>query len=89
VSRERLRSGRLDACKTTEEEQQVAQLLTWIGRLSGCLGVLVCAAAVVARASGTWLVGGIQIGALFQLGMAAMILACLAYCAQLAERPRK
>ena len=67
----------------------MADLLTWIGRLAGCLGILVCAIALLARITGTWAVGGIQIGTLLQLGMAAMILACLAYCADVAERPRK
>ena len=66
----------------------MAHLLTWIGRLAGCIGVLVCAVALLARVTHTWGVGGIQIGTLLQLGMASMILACLAYCAELAERPR-
>lgn len=65
----------------------MAHLLTWIGRLAGVLGVMVCAAALVARLTGSWAIGGIQIGTLFQLGIAAMILACLAYCAVLVERP--
>lgn len=67
----------------------MANLLTWIGRLSGCVGVLVCAVALGARVSGTWTLGAMQIGTLFQLGVAAMVLACLAYCAELAERPRR
>ena len=67
----------------------MTNLLTWTGRLAGCLGVLVCAVALLARVSGTWAIGGIQIGTLLQLGMAAMILGCLAYCADLAERPRQ
>jgi len=66
----------------------MAHLLTWIGRLAGCTGVLVCAVALLARVTHTWGVGGVQIGTLLQLGMASMILACLAYCAELAERPR-
>ena len=67
----------------------MAQLLTWVGRLAGFLGVIVCAVALVARLTGTWAVGGIQIGTLLQLGLAAMILACLAYCAVLVERPQR
>jgi hypothetical protein len=67
----------------------MANLLIWIGRVAGCLGVLVCAMALGARVTGTWSVGGMQIGTLFQFGMAAMILGGLAYCAALAERPRK
>jgi hypothetical protein len=66
----------------------MAILLTWIGRLAGCVGVLVCAVALGARLTGTWALGGMQIGTLFQLGVAAMVLGCLAYCAKLGERPR-
>lgn len=65
---------------------QMGNLLMWLGRLAGCLGVLLCAVAVGARLTGTWAVGGIQVGTLLQVGMAAMILGCLAYCANLAER---
>ncbi len=64
-------------------------LLLWIGRLAGLVGILVCAVAFSARITGTWNLGGFQVGALLQAGMAAMILACLAYSADLAERARK
>jgi hypothetical protein len=67
----------------------MARLLTWIGRTAGCLGVVVCAVALLARLTNSWAVGGIQISTLLQLGMAATILACLAYCAELAERPQR
>ena len=61
-------------------------LLLWIGRLAGSVGFLVCVAAVLARITGTWKLGGMFAGTLFQAGVAAMILSCLAYCAYLAER---
>jgi hypothetical protein len=64
-------------------------LLLWIGRLAGLIGVLICAVAFAARVNGTWTLGGFQVGTLLQAGMAAMILACLAYCANFAERARK
>ncbi|TMH28209.1 MAG: hypothetical protein E6H66_22155 [Betaproteobacteria bacterium] len=64
-------------------------LLLWIGRLAGVLGILVCAVAFGARLTGMWNLGGFQVGALLQSGMAAMILACLAYSADVAERARK
>lgn len=64
-------------------------LLLWVGRLAGLVGVLVCAVAFVGRVSGTWILGGFQVGTLLQGGMAAMLLGCLAYIANLAERPRK
>ena len=63
----------------------MAQLLTWIGRLAGCLGVVVCAVALMTRLTGSWAVAGVSIGTLLQLGMASMILACLAYGARLVE----
>jgi hypothetical protein len=63
----------------------MAQLMTWVGRFAGCLGLLVCAVALGARLTGSWAVAGISIGTLLQLGMAAMILGCLAYCAVLVE----
>jgi hypothetical protein len=47
--------------------------------------VLVCAVAVGARLIGSWAVAGVSIGTVLQLGMAAMILASLAYCAVLVE----
>ena len=63
----------------------MARMLTWVGRLAGCVGVLVCAVAVGARLIGSWDVAGVAIGTVLQLGMAAMILASLAYCAVLVE----
>jgi len=62
------------------------QLLLWIGRLAGLAGAVVCAAAVIIRMSGGFVAGGFQVGTLLQVGIAAMVLACLAYLAVLAER---
>ena len=64
-------------------------LLRWIGRTAGLVGVLLCAASVVLRASGAFFVGGLQVGTLLQVGVAAMMLGCLAYVAALAEGARK
>jgi hypothetical protein len=66
----------------------MGNLLLWIGRLSGSAGVVVCAAALVTRLAGTWMLGGLAVGTIFLAGMAAMILGCLAYCADMAERAR-
>ncbi len=63
-------------------------LLLWIGRAAGLFGALVCAAAVVIRLSGRWYLGVVPVGTLLQLGIAAMILGCLAYAAVSAERRR-
>jgi hypothetical protein len=64
-------------------------LLLWIGRIAGIVGVVVCAAAAVARASAIWGIAGVPVGTVFQAGMAAMILACLAYVSLLTEGARK
>lgn len=60
--------------------------LRWTGRLAGLAGVLICAGAILARLSGSYLLGGFQVGTLLQAGVAAMVVACLAYLALLAER---
>jgi hypothetical protein len=62
-------------------------LLIWIGRIAGLAGVALCAVALVSRAANTWNIGSYNIGAIFQAGLAGMLLACLAYAAHLAERP--
>ena len=63
-------------------------LLRWVGRLSGLAGVLVCAAAVLARMAGSYVIGGFQVGTLLLAGIAAMLTACLSYLVLLVERPR-
>lgn len=64
-------------------------LLLWTGRLAGVFGLLVCAAAFGARLAGKWYIAGVPAATLLQAGMAAMIVACLAYCANVAERAQK
>ena len=63
-------------------------LLRWTGRSGGLIGVLLCVVSVVVRATGTFGVGGFQVGTVFQAGMASMILGCLAYLAVLVEGAR-
>ena len=64
-------------------------LLLLVGRLAGLIGVVLCVCAFVGRLTGTWALGGFQIGTVLQGGIAAMLLGCLAYCAHLAERSRR
>jgi hypothetical protein len=64
------------------------QLLRWTGRISGLIGLLVCIAAVFARAGGAFVLGNFQVGTMLQAGMAAMILGCLAYLAVLVDGAR-
>ena len=54
------------------------KMIQSVGDAAGLLGILVCIAAGLARLGGTWSVGGVQIATLFQLGIALMVLACLA-----------
>lgn len=61
-------------------------LLIWIARLAGILGVALIVVAGFARLSGAFWLAGFQIGTLLQAGMAAMLVACLGYLASLAER---
>ena len=63
-------------------------LLIWIGRIAGIVGVLVGVGAVAARAVGFWHVGSMSSGSLLQAGVAAMVVAILAYVAAIAERRR-
>lgn len=60
-------------------------LLLWIGRLAGLAGVLLCGVAVAARLSGSYELGSFQALTLLDAGTAAMVMACLAYLALLAE----
>ena len=63
-------------------------LLMWVGRIAGLAGVALCAVASIARLQGVWTLGGYSIGSVLQAGMAGLLLGCLAYLADLAERPR-
>jgi len=64
-------------------------VLLWIGRAAGFAGVLICAVAVASRLAGIWHIGNYPVGTLLLGGMAAMLMACLAYAAAIAERTRK
>jgi hypothetical protein len=68
---------------------QMENVLLWIGRAAGIVGVLTCAIAVASRVAGSWHLGSYSVGTLLLGGMAAMLLACLAYVAAIAEGTRK
>ncbi len=61
-------------------------LLMWTGRVAGSIGAITACAAVAMRAAGMWHLGSLQIGTVLQAGLAAMVLATLAYVAAMAER---
>jgi hypothetical protein len=60
--------------------------LLWAGRALGVTGMALTAAAVVTRAGGAYQLGGFQAVTVLTAGTAAMVGACLAYVAMLAER---
>ena len=61
-------------------------LLMWLARLAGIFGVAVILIAGLARVAGAFWLGSFQVGTLLQVGMAATLVACLAYLALLVER---
>jgi hypothetical protein len=63
-------------------------VLIWIGRIAGLLGMVAVGCAVIARATGVWYLGGLQLGTLMNAGIAAMVLGAWAYAASVAERKR-
>ena len=69
-----------------EKGNAMIKLLMWIGRIVGLVGFGAAATAVLLRTMGQWRLGELQIGTLLQAGVAAMVLAALAYVAALAER---
>ena len=60
-------------------------LCKWIARLAGIAGVAAIAVAIVSRLAGAYLLGSFQVGTILQAGMAAAVIACLAYLVVLAE----
>jgi hypothetical protein len=61
------------------------KLLVWAARIAGVLGVAVIAIAFAGRISGSYWIAGLQIGTVLQAGMAAALVACVAYLAALVE----
>ena len=60
-------------------------LCKWIARLAGIAGVAAIAVAIISRLAGAYLLGSFQVGTILQAGMAAAVIACLAYLVVLAE----
>jgi hypothetical protein len=61
------------------------KLMESVANAAGVLGILACLVAGFARLGGTWNVAGLQITALFELGIALMVFACLAKVQTLIE----
>ena len=64
------------------------KLIQSLGNLAAVLGMLVCLLAGLARLGGTWSVAGMDVGAVFQLGIGLMVFACLAKLQELIESQR-
>ncbi|HYX64813.1 MAG TPA: hypothetical protein VE935_11405 [Burkholderiales bacterium] len=60
-------------------------LLKLAARIAAVIGVVTMVIAVLGRAAGLYWFGGLQVGTVLQAGMAAVLLACLAYLALLVE----
>ena len=61
----------------------------WIeiaGNMAALVGILVCVAAGAARVIGNWYLGGVEIQPLFTVGVAFMVLGCLAKLHLLSEK---
>ena len=71
-----------------QRKGRTMQILLWIGRVSGAVGVLLTVASVAARLAGKYQLGSFQSLTLLDAGTAAMVMACLAYIAAMAEHRR-
>jgi len=63
-------------------------ILIWTARIAGAAGVAATLLAFAGRLGEVYRLAGFQVGTVLQAGIAAMLLACLAYLVVLAERPR-
>ena len=61
-------------------------LLLWVGRLAGVIGVVVCVLALLVRITGSYTLAGFGIGTLFLGGTAAMVAGCLCLLLRMDER---
>ena len=61
-------------------------LLIWVGRIAGILGLVLFGVSALARATGLWRIGDVQVGTLLVGSVAVMVLGTLAYTAAVAER---
>ena len=62
------------------------KFLLTVGRLAGLAGALLCAAAVMLRVSGRYVIGSFQLGTLLIAGIAVMTAACFCLLLFLANR---
>ena len=63
--------------------------LLWMARASALLGLMLCVVAVVTRLLGSYVLGSFEVGTVLLAGMAATLMACLAYLLVLVESRRR
>jgi uncharacterized protein with PQ loop repeat len=64
------------------------KLIQSMGNAAAVVGTFVCLVAGLARLGRTWSVAGVAIAALFQVGIALMVFACLAKLQELIDSQR-
>ena len=62
-------------------------LLLWMGRLAGAVGLTVCVLSIVLRVSGLYVFLGFELGTLFQAGTSGMIAGCFCLLALMKTGP--
>ena len=62
------------------------ELLRWVARIAGLIGVVLTLVAGLSRLSGRYSLGTYQAITVLQAGTAMMVLSCLLYLASTAER---
>jgi len=62
------------------------ELLRWVARIAGLIGVVLTLVAGLSRLSGRYSLGTYQAITVLQAGTALMVLSCLSYLASTAER---
>ena len=70
-------------------ENQLRDVMLWVGRLVGIGGVLVCVVAFVARLSGSFMIFGLATGTVLQASNAMMLIGCVSYLALVTRLLRK
>lgn len=66
----------------------MSNILLWLGRIAGLIGIALCLVAIGARLGGAYWLGSFQVGTLIGGGTAAMVAGCLAFLAWLVESAR-
>ena len=66
----------------------MSDMLLWVGRGAGAIGVLLCVVGVGVRLSGQYWLTGFQVGTLLLAGTSAMIAGCFCLLVLLTRRSR-